>query len=784
MIQNYLKIAWRNLLKHKAFSLINIFGLAIGIAACLIIFLYIHSELTFDQQNTKIDRIARATVIIHGPESDLSSALTPVLLADMLKRDYPEVESVARLEQQNQIIRYQNDFIKESSFYKTDQTVFSIFTFDFKEGNPSDALQNPQSIVLTESTETKYFGKLPALGKIMNCNGKNWLVTGVVRDLPVNSDIHIDALLYGDFSKIKQWLTDMSVFTFVLFKNHTDLNKFESKLNAISKKTIQLEWIAAGAANYELRFQLEPLSKVHFSQGKHDDTPKGNRQFIYIFSILAAVILVIALLNYINLSTAKSMERAKEVGIRKVAGADSIQLIAQFLLESFLLVAIAWMAGITIVFCTLPLFNNLLQTHLSITQSQGWLFVGLLFVVTLLLAGLYPAFVLSGFKPISVLKGNWKHQPKGIWLRKIISITQFALAAILIVGTIVIYRQMKFVQEKDLGFNKEQVMAIYMPDDSASQSTVKAFHNALRQRPEIQAMTVSASMSERGMALSTVIAETNDGTKRELLCNFYQIDPQYLPLFQIHLLEGRNLSDSFSTDKNEALLVNEAFVKMMGWKSGLGKQIELGQKARIVGVVKNYYYKSLHNIVEPLVMGYTKNPQYFNTPTIKINPEHLPAIRKLYKTYFPSLPFEYDFYDAIVAKRYESDRITMSLFKNFTLFAIFISCLGLYGLVTLITAQRTKEVGIRKVLGASLTQLFVLMTKDFLKLILWSLIIALPLAGILMNKWLQNYAYHISLNWLMFLIPALLALFITVGVISWQIIKVALLNPVKSLRSE
>jgi putative ABC transport system permease protein len=784
MIQNYLKIAWRNLLKLKGFSFINILGLAIGITACLIIFLYVHNELTFDQYNTKISRIARATVLIHGPESDVAMASSPVLLADALKRDYPEVESAVRLEQDPQVIKYRGDLIKETGFYKADQTIFSIFSFEFKEGNPSSALQNPKSLVLTESTEKKYFGETPALGKTMNCDGEYWLVTAVVRDRPVNSDIQIDALMSSEFSNIKGWLTDISVFTFILFKNKPDLKKFESKLDVLSSKSIQPEWSAVGAPNYTLKFQLEQMKDLHFSQGKLEDTPKGNKQFIYIFSVLAVVILVIALLNYINLSTAKSTERAKEVGIRKVSGADSLQLIWQFLLESFLLVFLAWIVSIVLVFFSLPFFNNLLQTRLSINQLQNGIFISLLFIVTLFLAGLYPAFVLSSFKPVVVLKGSWKHQPKGILLRKTITITQFAVAAALIVGTIVIYSQMKFIQEKDLGFNKDHILFINMPNDSASQATVNAFHNALRQRPEVLGMTISARMTEQGFALSTTTAETGDGRKKEVLCNFFQIDPQFIPLFQIHLLEGRNLSDSMSTDKNEALLVNEAFVKMMGWKSAIGKQIELGQKGRVVGVVKNFYYKSLHNMVEPLVLAYNNNPRFFNTPTIKINPEFLPIISQLFKKYFPSLPFEYEFYDDVVAKRYEKDRVSMILFKNFTLFAIFVSCLGLYGLVTLITVQRTKEIGIRKVLGATVNQLFALMTKDFMKLVFWALVIALPAAGFMMNKWLSNYAYHISLNWMVFMIPALLVLIIALLVISGEIIKTAWVNPVKSLRSE
>ena len=784
MIQNYLTIAWRNLLKHKIFSFINILGLAIGLAACLIIFLYVQNELTYDQYNTKADRITRVTIDLRSPESDMVAAFSPDLLADELIRNYPEVESATRLLQANQVVRYQQDFIREPACYETDQHIFSVFSFDFIAGNSATALTNPKSIVLAASMAKKYFGETPALGKTMHCNGEDLLVTGIFKDRPVNSDIQIEALLSKDFSTAKGWITDIGVFTFILFKQQPQLKAFEQKLNAFSDKIIQPELTASGAANYNLRFHLEPLADVHFSQGKLADTPKGNKQFICIFSILAVVILVIALLNYINLSTARSMERAKEIGIRKVSGAGAFQLVRQFMFESFFLVAIAWLLGIALVLLSLPFFNSMLLTKLSILQPHSGLFLVALFVFTLLSGGIYPAFVLSGFKPVGVLKGSLIHQAKGIWLRKTISISQFAMAAALIVGTMVIYSQVKYLEQKDLGFNKDQVLAVYLPTDSSAQPKVRAFHNALRKQTAVKGMTVSARMSEEGLSLTSSMAITEDGRKKEMMCNFFQIDPDYLPLFQIKLLEGRNLSDSFATDKNDAVLVNEAYVQMMGWKSGLGKQVDMGGKAMIVGVVKNFYYRSLHNLVEPLILVYTKNPQYFNTATIKIDPAKLPMVQQLFKQYFPALPFEAAFYDDVVAKRYERDHITMSLFKNFTLFAIFVSCLGLYGLVTLIAGQRTREIGIRKVLGATLNQLFVLMTKDFMRLVILALVIALPIAGILMRNWLNTYAYHVSLNWLMFLVPAILILLIALVVISWQIIKAALVNPVKSLRTE
>jgi len=782
MIKNYFKIAWRNLLKHKSFSFINILGLAIGIAACMIIFLYVHNELTFDQYNAKADRIARITTTVKAPGSDLVMATSPAPLADALKRDYPEVEATVRLEPAPKVVKSNNELFREEQFYKTDQTIFSIFSFDFVEGSAASALKNPNSIVITKTIAKKYFGSTPALGKTMICNEQNLLVTGIVKDRPPNSDIQINALLSTEYSKSIPWLDDFAVYTFILFNRKPDLKNFENKLTDFSAKYIQPELNAQGANNYEVKFELEPLTAVHFSQGKLMDTPKGNKQFSYVFSLLAVFILIIALLNYINLSTAKSTERAKEVGIRKVSGALRFQLMRQFLFESFFLITIAWLLAIALVEICLPFFNKLFQTTLAIHWMQGILFSISVFVLTIVLAGLYPALVLSSFTPVKVLKGSWRHSGKGVLLRKTITITQFAIAAALIMATTVIYNQMKFIQQKDLGFNKNQLLNIYLPRDSASQQSVNAFQDELRRRPEISDLTVGNGMTEGGLTMGTTFVQSG-GKKRELMCNYYGIDPHFLNVFQIQLLEGRNLSDSFGTDKNEAFLVNEAFVKSMGWKSGVGQPIEgFAHKGKVVGVVRNFYYRSLHNLVEPLILVYNINPA--NTTTVKIKPADLSVVKDIFKKNFPAIPPDYSFFDEIVDKRYEKDKITMSLFNNFTVLAIFVSCLGLYGLVALIAVQRTKEISIRKVLGATLGQLLALLTKDFMKLVLWALVIALPVAGFVMNKWLTTYAYHIPLKVWMFLIPVLLVIAIALIVISREIVKTALANPVKSLRTE
>jgi putative ABC transport system permease protein len=782
MIKNYLKIAWRNLLKHKFFSLVNISGLAIGIAACLIIFIYIRHELTFDQYNKNADRIARITATVHAPESDILMAPTPALLAPTVQKLFPEIEAAVRLERSIEIVRVNNTYFKEENFYWTDQTVFTVFSFNVVEGTLEGALDKPNTIVITSSIAKKYFKNSSPVGKILVCNNENRLITAVIKDRPANSDIKIDALVSHDYSAVNEWMDGFSAYTFVLFTNKTNLKSFEKKLIGLSKNYVQPELDKVGAANYKTEFLVEPLSEVHFSQGKHDDTPKGNRQYNYVFSILAISILLIAVLNYINLSTAKAAERAKEVGIRKVGGAMPFQLIKQFLFESFFLITVAWVLSFLLVYITIPFINSLLQTTLTVQWEYVLLFTAIAFVITFLLAGLYPAFVFSSFKPVKVLKGNWRNSGKGIFLRKTITVTQFAIAAVLIMGATVIHKQMRFIEEKDLGYTRAQLLNVYLPRDSVYRRSVNAFVNTLRQQSSIKGVTVGGGLVTAGLTIGTTFVE-DKGKKREVMCNYFPVDPHFLSVFKIRLLEGRNLSDNIKTDKKEAFLVNEAFLKMMGWKSGIGKEIDgWGHKGKVVGVVNNFYYKSLHNIVEPLVMIYNDVPT--NITTVNISQQNLPILKNIYKQYFPSIPIDYSFFDEIISKQYEKDRITMLLFNNFTILSVFISCLGLYGLVSLITIYRTKEIGIRKILGASLSNLLLVLSKDFLKLVLVALVIALPAAGILMHRWLQSYAYHEPLVWWMFLIPALVILLVAVTVISRHVIKMAFSNPVESLRIE
>jgi len=787
MIKNYLKIAWRNLIRHKSFSLINIGGLSIGIAACLLISLYVNYELSYDGYNTKKDRIVRITNMVRTPEKDnLTVALSPTPLATTLNHNYPEVETAVRLEPDEAVMKVNDQLFKEKFVYKTDANVFDVFTWQFTEGNPSQALKDPHGIVITASLAKKYFGNDKAIGKTITCNKQLCNVTAVLADLPENSDLKIDALLPGDFSKVTNWTGfDFDDYTFVLFRQNTDYEAFAKKLALISKNDIQPILNKTGAAKYSIKFNIEPLKDVHFIAGNMGDTVKGDKQLVFIFSVLAMIILVIALLNYINLSTARATERAKEVGVRKVNGAIQSSLIRQFLFESFFVTCIALVIGIALMFIMLPFLNSLLQIKISHAWSSYsfWIICGVV-LASSLLTGLYPAFVLSSFQPITALKSNFKHQTKGLTLRKTITVIQFVIATVMIAGAFIMNKQINFIQHRSLGFNNNQVLNISLPDDSVAMLRVPAFNNALRQLSAVKGTSVglSFSMGNGETPKSTTLATVN-GTKREVVSNYFEIDDKFIPLMGMKLIAGRNLSDAMATDKKEGFIVNEAFVQQMGWKSPIGQRVEgMDHKGRVTGVVKNFHYSSMHNPIAPLVMVY--NGDRSSSVFVKIAPDQLKTIKATWQSFFSDVPFSYNFLDDGFNAMYQKDITSIKLFNYFTILSILIACLGLYGLAYLVATQRTKEIGIRKVLGAAINQILVLLAKDFVKLVALAAILAIPVTWLIMNKWLTSYAYHITINWWLLTLPVFLILMIAIVVISYQTIKVAVTNPVNSLKSE
>jgi putative ABC transport system permease protein len=788
MFKNYVKIAWRNLLRYKAFSIINIGGLSIGIAVCLLISLYVHYELSYDAWNPGRDRVVRITDMMRTPESDnVVMAPSPVMLAASLRHNFPQIVTAVRFAPQKGVIKIADNLFNEQNVYETDANVFDVFPFRFIKGNPATALTGLHSMVITASIAKKYFGNDEPIGKNITCNKVSYRVSAVLADIPQNSDLPVNVLIPGDFGKTTSWMgDDFSVYTYALFKGAPDLTLFNNQLADLSKKYVQPELIKMGAVKYSLQFNTQLLKDVHFESGNLGDTEKGDRQLIYIFSVLAIVVLLLALLNYINLATARAAERAREVGIRKVNGALQSRLMVQFLVESLFVTSIALLIGIGLMFGALPLLNHLLNTRigLSLAGSAFWLVCGLV-LLSSLLTGLYPAFVLSSFQPTTALRAGFKHKAGGITLRKVITVIQFAAATVMIAGAFIMNRQISFVRHKSPGYTQNQVMNISLPDDSVALLQVPAFNNALKQLSQVAATSVQnglSATSDDAMIKATTFAGSG-GAKRQLMSNYFLVDEDFIPLLGINVIAGRNLSPVVATDKKEGFIVNEAFVKQMGWKNAIGQQIVgLDHTGRVIGVVSNFHYMSMHNPVAPLILVYRLTRPV--SVLAKVNPANIALIKNTWKIYFPDTPFDFSFMDSHFDAVYKKDITAIKLFNYFTALAILVACLGLYGLAYLVAAQRTKEIGIRKVLGAAFAQLMVLLAKDFVKLIALAAVIAVPITLMVMNKWLAGYAYHISINWWVLLLPVAVIIFISLAVISYQTIKVALNNPVNSLKNE
>ncbi|HTJ13009.1 MAG TPA: FtsX-like permease family protein [Dinghuibacter sp.] len=785
MLRNHLLVAWRNLVKRASFSAINILGLAIGIAVCLLIYLYVHYELTYDRYNEKADRIARLTVVLHTPESDMKIAACPMIVGDVLKRDFPEVEDVARFGFEGGIVKRGTTVFNEPHWYTADQSAINVFTFKFLAGNAVTALTQPNSLVLTHSMAIKYFGRDNVIGQVLTVNKSQRAITGVVEDRPANSDLPIDALMSADLSKGSTWvdLDESMSYSFVLFRHTPDLVAFTRKLRQMSKRLAQPEFDKQGATAYHLWFTPELLKDVHYSEDKMGDTPKGNRSFNTIFSLLAIFVLLIALLNYINLSTAKATERAKEVGIRKVNGAGRGQLVRQFLFESLLLVSFAWSIALGLAALGLPLMNKLLDIRLPLHWAGNPWLAASVFLATVFLAGTYPALVLSSFKPALVLKGSITTGRNKLLLRKIITVAQFTITAVLITGALAIFCQVRYLAHKDLGFDKTRLINIVLPD-SAPSEPIPGFLQALRVQSNIAGVSAGATFrSEDVQPMATTFAEKNGGGREEFVSDYFFIDTTFISLVHIPLIQGRNFSAGMHTDSAQSFIVNQAFVRKMGWRNPIGKTLEgFNHKGPVVGVVGDFYYRSLHNALQPLAIVLNTTPP--SNILVKATAASLPAIKSIWKTYFPDIPINYGFLDEQYDAQYKKDKQTMALFNVFTLLAIGISCLGLYGLVSLVLAQRTREIGIRKVLGAPLPDLVVLLTKGFLSLVALSSLIAIPIAVYALHRWLETYPYHIPLAWWMFVAPLLSTALIAVLTTGYRVLRAATANPVISLRTD
>ena len=818
MFKNYFKTAWRSLMKNKMFSFINIAGLSIGMAVCLLILQYVSFELSYDQFNKNAgdlyrvvnDRYQYGKLVQHG-------TITYSAIGKAMQNDFPEVADHARVLPFGKMIITNNDKkIGDENVLAVDNSFLSMFSYPIIAGDAKTGLKDPYNVILSESAARKIFdiknndfnaivGKTIFMG-----SGSLYKVTAVSKDVPENSHLKFDILasyvtvLAADnaYKQADYDFTDSDFWHYIQLKHGTDYKKLQAKFDAFSERYFHGNKVSGS----DEKFYLQPLGKAHlYSDFEYEIGDTASATVVWGLLAIAVLIIVIAWVNYINLATAKSMERAREVGVRKVAGATKQQLIKQFLTESLIINIVALLIALMLVTLLQGSFNNLIQHQLSLSYlfkkglndyTIAIAFISLL-IVGVLASGFYPAFVLSSFKPILVLKGKFIKSGKGIVLRKALVVGQFAITVALIVGSVVIYQQVKFMNAQQLGMNINQILIISPPElasfDSAFIERENSFKHEIEKIAYVKGATTSNVVAgdEMSRSFNVHLLSDNGGTKFSM--RNMGVDADFIHVYNIKLLAGRNFElTDYNPDysKLHNILVNEKAARMLGFnsdKDAVGKSIMMFNKQwDIVGVINNYHQKSLRYALEPLILQ-----PFYNTGnpiSVKVDPENLSAtmaqIKTIYESFFPGNFFNYYFLDERFNKQYANDELFGRAFAIFAGFAIFIACLGLFGLSLFATTQRTKEIGVRKVLGASVSNIVLLLSKDFIKLVLIAFLIASPVAWYIMNSWLSDFAYRINISAWIFIGAGILAVIIALATISFQAIKAAVANPVKSLRTE
>jgi predicted permease len=787
MIKNYLKTTWRNLLNNKAFSFINITGLALGMICSLLITLWLKDELMMDRFHANDKRLYRVMENQSYSGSISTFASTPGILAENITKDIPEIKMASQfLWEEEPLFTVGDTYDKEKGRY-AQKDFLKMFSFKLAKGDPATALAQTDAVVLSKKLAAKYFKKEDPIGKVIRIDNKdNVIVTGLLEEIPETSSIKFDFLMsYDRWLKQNDWAKEWGnngPRCYVLLSENTSVEKANAKLkNYIKTKNKD--------SNVELFLQNfgESYLYSNWEAGKQNG---GRIEYVRIFSIVAIIILLIACINFMNLATAKSLKRSKEIGVRKVAGARRKQLIAQFIGESLFISFLAMCLSVIAVFLILPAFNTLTEKHLALS-IMDFSSIGLILILTIftgLIAGSYPALFMSALNPITVLKGKLKLNSGANYFRKGLVVFQFSLSVILIMGMIVIFKQISYINNKNLGYNKENLL--YMPLEGALGKNFETFKQELVRQPGIKSVT-SAQSSPLEVGSSTMgVRWPGKDTTQLLLFNSNPITYDYIKTMGIQLVSGRDFSTDFGMDTMN-YLINEAAAKKIGYKEPVGKELTMwGDKGTIVGVMKDYHTNSLHVAIDPLILRLFKKSwnSYWGNIIIRTEAgktkEAIASMEKTFKTFNPGFPFRYYFTDEELRNNYKSENTVSNLSKYFAFLAIFISCLGLFGLVMFTAEQRTKEIGIRKVLGASVSSIVQMLSKDFLKLVCISFLIGFPVAWWAMTKWLQNFQYRIPVSWWMFAIAGLAALLIALITISFQAVKAARSNPVKSLRTE
>jgi putative ABC transport system permease protein len=815
MFKNYLTTALRNIFKKKGYSLLNIFGLTIGMSCCLLIFHYVSYERSYDDFVPDSKNVVRLRMDNYqkGKLAWQSAAVYPAI-APTLKKDYPEVEDFCRLIDANLLLSTEDNEVKfnENEGYYADPSFLKMFDVTMTQGNINKVLDGPDKMVISETMAKKYFGSEEAVGKKLIQKSQTevqaYVITGIFKDYPANS--HLDIKYLVSWSTFKAYLQKMGdtsnaletsfgwydFYDYLKLKPGTNWKNFEKKLPAFCDRYINSQdWYKNN--NNKAALYLLPVTDIHlYSNYNQEAEVNGSGQAVKFLFLIAIFIICIAWINYINLATARSTERAREVGMRKVLGAARSKLIWQFMLESFLLNLASLLLSIAIFKLMLPAFDRFtgrdVYTQFTLTAFYWQIFLGL-FLLGTFLSGIYPAFVLASFKPIIVLKGAFKNSLSGINLRKGLIVTQFVISMVLIAGTIIVYQQVRYMRNQKLGVNIDQTLVLKganSPKDSIYQNVFQPFKTEILQLPQIK--TAAASSNVMGKEIYWTSGTKRLGSQSESSVTLYYmgVDYDFVPGYELKLIAGRNFSKEFKTDE-KAILLNQKAVELMGWKNAneaINGKISRGRRdtLTVVGVVADYHHQGLQKTIDP--MGFLLIPNIRGFYSLKVTTANMPQtianVSKIWNKYFPADPIEYFFLDETFNEQYKSDQLFGKVFGVFAFLAILIACFGLLGLSAYNVLQRTKEIGIRKVLGASIQNILLLLSAEFLRLIIIALFIAVPIGWYVMHTWLQDFAYRISIQWWVFIVAALIAVFIALFTISTQAIKAAISNPVKSLRTE
>jgi putative ABC transport system permease protein len=790
MLKNLIKTAIRHILKHPGYSILNILGLTLGIASALFLIIYVSDEVSYDRYHEKADRIYRVSSKITEPDDQFTWIIAQIPFGPQVVKDYPEVQSFVRFIPFNRaLFKYEDKEFNEEQFYYVDSTLFDIFSYKVLKGEVKSALTEPKKIILTKKTASKYFGTSDPIGKVLISGTNTYEVTGVIEDVPSNSHFRFDAIASRNNlpKQIGNW-GNFGVFTYLLFPENFDVKAFEKKMQGMYDAYMKTIF---EAMKIKIEYKLEPLTRIHlYSTNQSEPEPTGSITYVYIFAIVAVFLVLIAAINYMNLATARSTRRAREVGLRKVVGSRRGPLISQFLSESIVLTVISLVISIIIVMALMPRFNILagksFDLHVIYNPVVLLSIISVILVVGII-GGSYPAFFLSRFSPVTVLKGVITQGTAGSLFRKILVVIQFAISVVMIVCTLVVFRQLNYLKTMDQGYDQKNVIGLELNNQSMVRKypVLKA---ALLENRDIK--NVGSTNTPVGEGSGKVIfnIESDQGMSRRGV-NFAVVDYDFIKTLGIKIASGRDFQKDMPSDTLRGVIVNETFVTRMGWKEPLGKKVELGDsntiRAQVVGVMKDYHQTGMYNSVESLLLINRPNN---NVVYIKLNGENTQAtisfIESKWKEIFPDQPFTYTFLSERFNRQFEADEKRGKIFTIFTMLTILIACLGLFGLASYMVEQRTKEIGIRKVFGANESIILMLISRDFLVLVFLAILIAVPASYYFMYQWLQNYVYKTKIAVPLFIIAALLTIVITFLTISYKAYQASVLNPASSLKTE